>query len=157
MLSAPRNTEGEISPVVANPTEQHRSNPLGDLVQGKIAAMMQPPATYPLTHRFGRFLAHGGRKTHEEFSLAVLQRPGSKRIRPGPGRCRWLVVLTNHYTIASFLFCTVERIIGAPNKFLSVSDYFADTCDTDAHSHANYCLLVGFTGQYHLIFFNMLA
>jgi hypothetical protein len=51
---------------------------LGNFVQGEIAAMMQPPVTHSMTHRCGRFIAHGGGKTREEFSLAVSRRPGSK-------------------------------------------------------------------------------
>src|SRR3990172_6403061 len=71
---------GAKSPVVANPTREYRLSPAGDFFQGEIAATVQPPATHPLTHRLGRFVAHGRRKTHEEFSLAALRRPGTKRI-----------------------------------------------------------------------------
>jgi len=70
---------GMKAPIVTNPTDEHRSNPLGDFLQGKVIAMMQSPATYPLMHRFGCFVAHGRSKTHEELSLGVDHGPNHLR------------------------------------------------------------------------------
>ena len=68
------------APIITNPIGQHRSSPVGDLFQGQIAAMMQPPATHPLTHRLGRLLAYSRCKTQEELSLAVLRGTWAKCI-----------------------------------------------------------------------------
>jgi len=71
---------GMKTPIVPNPTGKHRLNPLGDFRQGAVIAMMQPPAAYPLMHRFGRFVAHGRSETHEELPLAVPRRARAKGI-----------------------------------------------------------------------------
>jgi hypothetical protein len=68
------------APIATDPTREHRLNPAGNFLQGEVIAMMQPPATYPLMHRFGRFVAHGGSKTHEELSFTPPRRPRAKCI-----------------------------------------------------------------------------
>src|SRR5439155_18600101 len=71
---------GMKAPIVTNPTGEHRLNPSGNFLQGEVIAMMQSPATYPLMHRFSRFVAHGRSEAHEEVSLAVARRPRAKCI-----------------------------------------------------------------------------
>src|SRR5439155_2278904 len=68
------------APIVTNPTGEHRLNPSGNFLQGEVIAMMQPPATYPLMHRFGRFVAHGGSEAQEQLSFTVSRRPRAKCI-----------------------------------------------------------------------------
>src|SRR5438094_10199509 len=68
------------APIVTNPTGEHRLNPSGNFLQVEVIAMMQSPATYPLMHRFSRFVAHGRSEAHEEVSLAVARRPRAKCI-----------------------------------------------------------------------------
>src|SRR5207247_6637654 len=68
------------APIVTNPTGEHRLNPSGNFLQGEVIAMMQSPATYPLMHRFSRFVAHDRSEAHEELSFAVSRRARAKGI-----------------------------------------------------------------------------
>ena len=61
-------------PIVTNPPGEHRVNPLGNFFYGAIVAMMQPPATHSLPHRFGRWRAHCGSDTDAYLSAAILRR-----------------------------------------------------------------------------------
>jgi len=71
---------GAKSPVVANPSHHNGPGPTGNLFQSQIVAMMQPPATRSLSHRFGRFLAYRRCETDEELSLATLRPTRAKRV-----------------------------------------------------------------------------
>src|SRR5579863_710996 len=62
------------------PTGEHRPNKLCQILQLKIGATMQPPATYHLTHRLGCFAADCRSKTDKQSSVPVLRFSGSKRI-----------------------------------------------------------------------------
>src|SRR5579859_7717688 len=71
---------GIEAPVVADPAEQYRPRPLGQVLQRKIAAQVQFPATNTLPHRLGRLVADRRSETGEQLALAVPRRPGPKRI-----------------------------------------------------------------------------
>jgi len=62
---------GTNAPVVLNPTGEYRLNPSGNVLQGEVIALRQPPATYPLMHRLGGVVTHSGAEAHKQRSLAV--------------------------------------------------------------------------------------
>ena len=71
---------GIEAPVVTNPAEQYRSSPLSEILQGKIVAQMQLPATNTVPHRLGRVGADRRGETDEQPAVAGHRPPGPKRV-----------------------------------------------------------------------------
>jgi hypothetical protein len=70
---------GVEPPVVAHPSAEDRTNPLGDVFQIKVAAKMQAPPAHASTHSYAGGLADRWDEADKALAVAVLRQSRPER------------------------------------------------------------------------------